>query len=554
MSRILAILAIVFVTNSAFCHQYEHEHGVFNSTYHIVRKAETLHDIAKYYHLSFNDLMTANPEIRSLRQIYTGQKINLPTGAYHHIHEKNYAYNYHIVKRGETLQIIAKNYGLSLKELIFANKKINLSRRLRVGQKIYIPDTADYNYSYEYEGEDEYYNFEPEEVEVTYVNYEADYDDDIYVRYHVVRRGETLNLIAGYYGVTLRDILDANRNIKNVRKIYPGQRIFIPLHYYENGEDTKLLYYSKTTKTETYEVDSYEYENSQNKYHVIKKDETLHDIARYYDLGITELLRANPHIKEWQKLKHGQKVILPTFTLVPDAEHEGIVINVAEPRLYYFDDNDDVMTFPVTIGKKRKTPLGTTYITSKKKDPSWAPTPSIRLENPDLPSIVRPGPANPLGEYAFYLDGSSHSKWSRIRIHGTNSLKSIGLKVSHGCVRLYPKDIKTLFSKVGIGTKVTIVNQPIKVAEIKGRIYLETHLDKPAKFTSPKTEIGRQICSKINDCKNRVDWRKVNYVAKRNLGIPVDITIGSERLIGELEFDDTNMVSQDDFDVSYMGF
>jgi len=211
-----------------------------------------------------------------------------------------------------------------------------------------------------------------------------------------------------------------------------------------------------------------------------RHEDTLADIARRFDLGYDELLRANPGVDPWLP-GDGTTIILPTQFVIPDGPREGILVNVAAMRLFYFpkppkgakDAPRTVVTYPIGIGKIGwATPIGSTKIVSKRKGPVWTPPASVRKEHAaagdPLPARVPPGPDNPLGAYAMNLG------WPSYLMHGTNKPPGVGMRASHGCIRLYPEDIESLFGKVAVGTKVTVVNQPLLAAWQDGSLYVQS--------------------------------------------------------------------------------
>jgi L,D-transpeptidase ErfK/SrfK len=187
--------------------------------------------------------------------------------------------------------------------------------------------------------------------------------------------------------------------------------------------------------------------------------DTLTELAQLFDIGVYEMVRANPRLSG-KLLKPNTSVIIPAQFTLPSGPRKGIVLNLADMRLFYYHpDGNTVTTYPVGIGRQGwSTPLGNTRIISKTKNPAWHPPASIRREaerkGKILPLVVRPGPRNPLGQYAMHLG------FSGILMHGTNQPTSIGLRSSHGCIRLYPADIEELFSLVPIGTSVRVVYEP----------------------------------------------------------------------------------------------
>lgn len=195
-----------------------------------------------------------------------------------------------------------------------------------------------------------------------------------------------------------------------------------------------------------------------------RDEDTLSDIARRFNVGYEELVSANPGVDPWFP-KGGTEVVIPTQFVLPQAKRRGIVINLAAMRLFYFPkvkpgEPQQVITHPVGIGRVGwRTPEGTTRVVSKTEAPAWVPTASIHKEHADagnpLPKVVPPGPDNPLGTHVLRLG------WPEYAIHGTDKPPSIGLRGTHGCLRLYPEDIVRVYDAVPVGTPVTVVNQPV---------------------------------------------------------------------------------------------
>ena len=208
------------------------------------------------------------------------------------------------------------------------------------------------------------------------------------------------------------------------------------------------------------------------------KDDTLSDIARRFNLGYAEIISANPNVDPWLP-GVGTKIVIPTQFVLPDAPRQGIVINLAAMRLFYFPkakpgEPQKVITHPVGIGRVEwKTPEGTTRIASKKENPAWIPPLSIRKEHAEkgdpLPAVVPPGPDNPMGTHVLKFD------WPSYAIHGTDKPPSIGLRGSHGCLRMYPEDIVSIYNDVPVGTPVRVVNQPRLLGWRERMLYLQTY-------------------------------------------------------------------------------
>jgi L,D-transpeptidase ErfK/SrfK len=252
--------------------------------------------------------------------------------------------------------------------------------------------------------------------------------------------------------------------------------------------------------------------------HIIREKETLVELARKYSIGYNEITAANSDIDPWVPEK-GAKIVIPTVWLLPERMENGVLINLAEMRLYYFfnvEKNKYVKTFPIGIGSQgSNTPVGDFRITLKVKDPVWKVPESIREEDPELPEFVLPGPDNPLGGYWLHLSINSYG------IHGTNKPLGIGRKVSHGCLRLYPEDIKVLYTFIKSGTPVRIVDKPVKTGFINGKVYIEVHgaeRKKPELVSIAVKELSRKHLLTY------VDTLNIISAIKKATGLPAVIS------------------------------
>jgi L,D-transpeptidase ErfK/SrfK len=268
----------------------------------------------------------------------------------------------------------------------------------------------------------------------------------------------------------------------------------------------------------------------------VGKDDTLTDIARRFNLGYEELLRANPGVDPWLP-GVGRTIVLPTRFVLPDAPHDGVVINIAAMRLYYFPPHKAgepqvVYTHPIGIGKVGwATPEGTTKIVRRQKDPTWHPPISVikeHKENGDeLPSVVGPGPDNPLGNRAFYLT------WPGYLIHGTNKPAGVGLRSSHGCIRLFPEDIDELFDKVAIGTQVHFVNQPFVFGWDNGQLVMQSFGSleddrrdwQKAQQALLSKSLSTSVQKQLKTRGETVDWDLVMQLAHAPRGVIVPVTL-----------------------------
>ena len=260
-----------------------------------------------------------------------------------------------------------------------------------------------------------------------------------------------------------------------------------------------------------------------------RQEDTLLDIARRYNLGYEEIVAANPGVDPWLPGKD-TRVVLPTQFILPRQKRQGLVLNLASMRLFYFPPPEpgqsaQVITHPIGIGREGwRTPLGTTRITQKLEKPSWTVPESVRREHArlgdPLPPVVPPGPDNPLGEFAMRLS------LPKYLIHGTNKPWGVGIRVSHGCVRLYPEDISRLFPQVPVGTQVRIINEPYLAGRRDGQLYLEAHkpLSEDARRWKGSLEpMTRAVETKATDLPAEVNWNKARSIARQARGIPLPV-------------------------------
>jgi L,D-transpeptidase ErfK/SrfK len=255
-------------------------------------------------------------------------------------------------------------------------------------------------------------------------------------------------------------------------------------------------------------------------------EDTFFRFARRYNVGYDELRHANPGVDPLLP-GAGTEITIPTRYVLPDAPREGIVINIPEYRLYYFpkDEPNRVYTHPIGIGRQGwDTPYGRTTVVRKTHLPTWYPPESVREEHAargdPLPAVVPPGPDNPLGEHAMYLGFASYL------IHGTNAPAGLGMRVSHGCIRMFPADVSSLFDKVAPGTPVTIVNQPYKLGWGEGGLYLEAHkplVEESEAWTA--TELTRLFVAATQTRRAEVRWDDADAVMESGLGVPAFVSI-----------------------------
>jgi L,D-transpeptidase ErfK/SrfK len=259
------------------------------------------------------------------------------------------------------------------------------------------------------------------------------------------------------------------------------------------------------------------------------KSDTLVDIARRFDVGFNEITSVNPGIDPWLPPQNAL-VVIPSRFVLPEKPWRGIIVNLAEMRLFYFPEQQQpgaqrvVYTFPLGIGRRSwPTPEGSYRVVEKIKDPVWTVPASVlheaKVEGVKMPTLVPPGDDNPLGKYALLLDEKGYL------IHGTNKPFGIGRRVSHGCVRLYPKDIAKLFQHVPRGTPVRIEKSPVKFGKYRGVLYVESNNSDARRVRNRlSTDNINQIVAMTDAPLSSREWSRVSHSLAQSLSIPIPVT------------------------------
>jgi L,D-transpeptidase ErfK/SrfK len=265
------------------------------------------------------------------------------------------------------------------------------------------------------------------------------------------------------------------------------------------------------------------------------QEDTLPDIARRFNVGYEEIVRANPGVDPWLP-GEGRQIVVPSQFVLPNAPHEGVVINLAAMRIFYYPKPKQgepqlVYTHPIGVGKEGwRTPEGSTKIVSRQENPTWRPSAAVRKEHAEngdpVAKVVPPGPDNPLGKYKLTLG------WPSYLIHGTNKPYGVGLRSSHGCIRLYPEDIERFYAMIPLGTKVTVVNQPFLFGWHQGQLQLQAYTvfdDDPRDWQKArKTLLTKSLSPRLQKLlkteESAIDWAAVSAVAHAPRGVVVPVS------------------------------
>lgn len=261
-----------------------------------------------------------------------------------------------------------------------------------------------------------------------------------------------------------------------------------------------------------------------------RHEDTLLDIGRRHGIGFEAMRMANPGVDLWMP-GEGTEVVIPTRFILPPGPREGLVINLPEMRMYYYPEPAPgeqrvVETYAVSVGRLDwSTPIGTTRVTNRLENPAWFPPASVRerhaAEGRTLPQRVDPGPDNPLGDYAIGLDIPGYF------IHGTNRPSGVGMRATHGCIRMFPEDIESLVYRLPVGTAVRIMNEPYKAGWHANELYIQAH---PVLEEHADEDFGtygsavRAVAAVLEGRPGRVDYEQLKAAVKVRNGLPVNIT------------------------------
>lgn len=243
--------------------------------------------------------------------------------------------------------------------------------------------------------------------------------------------------------------------------------------------------------------------------------ETLLDIARKHGLGYNEIDLLFPRMDAWIP-PSGKKISIPTFWILPPTQHQQLVINLPELRLYFFDKaSSTAQTYPIGIGDEGwETPLGTFFVNDKRANPTWYIPASLQAKYGM--TQMPPGPENPLGDFVMKFSAGPYG------VHGTAMPWGVGRLVSHGCIRCYPEHIKVLFPQVPVGTKLEIIYEPIKLGQKNGQVFVEAHPDVYRRIPDYNQYALNKMAQ--HPLAKQIDQKKLLMAAKLQNGVPTNVT------------------------------
>ena len=238
--------------------------------------------------------------------------------------------------------------------------------------------------------------------------------------------------------------------------------------------------------------------------------------------GIEPGVLARTNSIQYDALLHPDQVLqVDNRHIIPERLDEGILINLPQRMLYYFQAGRLVAHYPVGLGRPDwPTPTGRFKVNDLQKNKTWYVPKSIqeemRREDKVVLTKVPPGPDNPLGKHWIGLSIPG------IGIHGTIAPQSIYHFQSHGCIRLHPDDIAALFPQITTGQSGKIIYAPILLARLAdGRIFLEVHRDIYKKGIAPIKIV--EDAAKAQGLSGMIDWSKVQDIIRLKEGLAREV-------------------------------
>jgi len=254
--------------------------------------------------------------------------------------------------------------------------------------------------------------------------------------------------------------------------------------------------------------------------YTVKRGESLTTVGARSGISVRVLASEN-HLGVESHLKVGQVLKLDNRHIVPAIDGVKIVVNIPQRMLFFAAAGGTVESFPAAAGKRSwRTPRGDFTVLTLETDPTWNVPPSIqeemRSQGKPVLKQVPPSPENPLGKYWIGLSIPG------VGIHGTNQPGSIFGLVTHGCVRLHPDDIATLFSQAEIGMPGRFIYEPVLVVRVEESVFVEVHPDVYGLAPDPLETIVEQ--TRAAGSFEMLDMSLVQDAIRKRDGIARDVT------------------------------
>ncbi len=254
--------------------------------------------------------------------------------------------------------------------------------------------------------------------------------------------------------------------------------------------------------------------------YAVQPGDSLTRIGARFGIEQSVLARMNG-LKYAARLHPGQVLQIDNRHIVPEQLTEGILVNLPQRMLYYFQAGNLVAHYPVGLGRPSwPTPTGPFRTVDLQKNKTWYVPKSIQeemqREGKTVKTQVPPGPDNPLGKYWIGLSLPG------IGIHGTIAPASIYHFQSHGCIRLHPDDIAALFQQVAKNQPGRIIYAPVLLTRLEdGRIFLEVNQDIYKKGIDLAT--SAENSARIQELDALINWDKVKDVIRAKEGLAREV-------------------------------